>query len=204
MNSELVFRWIFVALFVMSTAISKYHRGKARKSGEAIPRRSEGTVAMLLRVALALPLMLSFLAYMINPGWMAWSSVALPAWARWVGVGIGFVCIPLFLSLFGSIGSNISETVLTKKDHQLIMTGPYRWVRHPLYTVAGALFFSYGLIASNWWMLTFTTIGLVMIVALVIPREEAELVAKFGEEYEAYQTRVGKLVPRVIPPRSTP
>ena len=202
MSTEQAFRWIFVALFVVSGAISRYHRGEARKSGGVIPRRNEGAVAMLLRAALALPLMLSFLAYMINPSWMAWSSMALPAWARWVGVAIGFVCIPLFLSLFSSIGSNISETVLTKKDHQLIMTGPYRWIRHPLYTVAMALFFSYSLIASNWWMLTFTTIGLVMIVALVIPREEAELVAKFGREYESYRKRVGKLVPR--PGQSTP
>ncbi len=202
MNSELAFRWIFVALFVMSGAISKYHRGRASKSGEAILRRNEGAAAMLLRAALALPLMLSFLAYMINPSWMAWSSMALPAWTRWVGVGIGFVCIPLLWSLFSSIGSNISETVLTKKDHRLIMTGPYGWMRHPLYTVAMALFFSYSLIASNWWMLTFTAVGLVMIIALVIPKEEAELVAKFGQEYEAYRKRVGKLVPR--PGRSTP
>jgi protein-S-isoprenylcysteine O-methyltransferase Ste14 len=132
---------------------------------------------------------------------MSWSSMALPAWTRWVGVGLGTLCIPFLWSLFSSIGSNISETVLTKKDHQLIMTGTYRWIRHPLYTVAMALFFSYSLIASNWWMLTFTAIGLVMIVALVIPREEAELVAKFGPEYEDYRKRVGKLVPRAPSPR---
>ncbi len=197
MSTEQAFRWVFVALFVMSGAISKYHRGKARKSGEAIPRRNEGAGAMLLRVALALPLMLSFLAYMINPSWMAWSAVTLPVWVRWVGVGLGMVCIPLLWSLFRAIGSNISETVLTKEDHKLIMTGPYRWIRHPLYTVAMTLFFSYSLIASNWWMLTFTAVGLVMLVVLVIPREEMELVAKFGQEYEEYRKRVGKLVPRL-------
>lgn len=197
MDIDQTFRLMMVAIFVISASISKYHRRKAKLSGEAISRRDEGQVAMLLRAAVALPLMLSFLAYMINPSWMAWSELALPVWARWVGVGLGIACLPLLWTLFQSIGSNISETVLTKKDHRLVMTGPFRWIRHPLYTVAMLLFFSYGLMASNWWMMMFTAIGLVMIVVLVIPKEEAELIAKFGDEYRDYQDRVGKLLPRL-------
>ncbi len=197
MDIDQTFRLMMVAIFVISASISKYHRHKAKLSGEAISRRDEGRVAMLLRAAVALPLMLSFLAYMINPSWMAWSELALPVWARWVGVGLGIACLPLLWTLFQSIGSNISETVLTKKDHRLVMTGPFRWIRHPLYTVAMLLFFSYGLMASNWWMMMFTAIGLVMIVVLVIPKEEAELIAKFGDEYRDYQDRVGKLLPRL-------
>ncbi len=186
-----------VGIFLISASISKYHRSKAKISGEAIPRRDEGRVAMLLRALVALPLMLSFLAYLINPSWMAWSHVALPVWVRWVGVGLGILCLPLLWSLFSSIGSNISETVLTKKEHELVVTGPYGWIRHPLYTVAMSLFASYGLIASNWWMMMFTALGLVMVVVLVIPKEEAELIAKFGDEYRDYQERVGKLLPRL-------
>ncbi len=197
MDIDQTFRLMMVAIFVISASISKYHRRKAKLSGEAISRRDEGGVAMLLRAAVALPLMLSFLAYMINPSWMAWSEMALPVWARWVGVGLGIACLPLLWTLFQSIGSNISETVLTKKNHRLVMTGPFRWIRHPLYTVAMLLFFSYGLMASNWWMMMFTAIGLVMIVVLVIPEEEAELIAKFGDEYRSYQERVGKLLPRL-------
>jgi len=197
MDIDQTFRLMMVAIFVISASISKYHRSKAKLSGEAIPRRDEGRVAMLLRAAVALPLMLSFLAYMINPSWMAWSELALPVWARWVGVGLGIACLPLLWTLFQSIGSNISETVLTKKNHKLVMTGPFRWIRHPLYTVAMLLFFSYGLMASNWWMMMFTALGLGLIEVLVIPKEEAELIAKFGGEYRDYQERVGKLLPRL-------
>jgi len=197
MDIDQTFRLMMVAIFVISASISKYHRRKAKLSGEAISRRDEGRVAMLLRAAVALPLMLSFLAYMINPSWMAWSELALPVWARWVGVGLGIACLPLLWTLFQSIGSNISETVLTKKNHKLVMTGPFRWIRHPLYTVAMLLFFSYGLMASNWWMMMFTALGLGLIEVLVIPKEEAELIAKFGGEYRDYQERVGKLLPRL-------
>jgi len=197
MDIDQTFRLMMVAIFVISASISKYHRRKAKLSGEAISRRDEGRVAMLLRAAVALPLMLSFLAYMINPSWMAWSELVLPVWARWVGVGLGIACLPLLWTLFQSIGSNISETVLTKKNHRLVMTGPFRWIRHPLYTVAMLLFFSYGLMASNWWMMMFTALGLGLIEVLVIPKEEVELIAKFGDEYRDYQERVGKLLPRL-------
>ena len=44
-------------------------------------------------------------------------------------------------------------------------------------------------------MMSFIAVGLAMVVAVVIPREEEALVAKFGEDYEKYKDRVGKLVP---------
>ena len=188
-------RWSFIAIFITSASISKYHRRRARMSGEPISRRKEGKLAMLLRAIFALPVLLSFFAYMLNPAWMAWSVVPLPIWVRWVGVGLGTISLPLLWWLFSSIGSNISETVLTKRDHRLVTSGPFRWVRHPLYSVSIVLFFSYGMIASNWWMILFTALGLVMVVAVVIPREEEALVAKFGEVYEEYRERAGKLLP---------
>ena len=77
----------------------------------------------------------------------------MPIWIRWLGVGLGIISLPLLWWLFSSIGSNISETVLTKSEHKLVTSGPFRWVRHPLYSVSVLLFGSYGMIASNWWMM---------------------------------------------------
>ena len=195
MDVEQVFRWSFVAIFIASAAISIYHRRRARASGEPISRREEGKLAMLLRAIFALPVILSFFAYMLNPKWMAWSIVPLPIWVRWVGVCLGTLTLPLLWWLFSSIGSNISETVLTKSEHKLVTSGPFRWVRHPLYGVSMVLFFSYGMIASNWWMMSCTALALVMVLAVVIPKEEEALVAKFGEAYEKYCKRAGKLLP---------
>ena len=42
--------------------------------------------------------MLGLLAYMINPDWMAWSSMRLPVWVRWLGVGIGIVAGSLLVA----------------------------------------------------------------------------------------------------------
>ena len=108
-----MFRWLFILVLISNISISGYFRRKAR-SEETIARKEEGGPMVILRLVFALPLFLSFLVFMIYPPWMAWSSVPLPVWLRWVGVALGVLSIPCIYMVFKTIGSNISETVLTK------------------------------------------------------------------------------------------
>jgi protein-S-isoprenylcysteine O-methyltransferase Ste14 len=90
--------------------------------------------------------------------------------------------------------------VLTKSDHELVTSGPYRWIRHPLYSSGIALFLAVGLIAANWFILLFVVIALIAIRAAVIPREERALLARFGAGYEQYIRRTGAMWPRHLRP----
>jgi protein-S-isoprenylcysteine O-methyltransferase Ste14 len=54
---------------------------------------------------------------------------------------------------------------------------------------------SMGIVAANWFILAMACLELVGIAAFVVPREEAELVRKFGLEYQDYMRRTGRLVP---------
>ncbi|MGH7575270.1 MAG: methyltransferase [Longimicrobiales bacterium] len=150
------------------------------------------------RVLVALPLFGGVVAYLANPSWMAWASLGIPSWARWMGVGLGALVVPSVYWVLTTLGTNVSETVLTKQQHQLVTAGPYRWVRHPLYTVGIALFVSMGLMAANWFILLCTVVALIAVRFVVIPREEAQLVAAFGDEYRRYRTETGSLLPNRI------
>jgi len=191
-----MFRWILIVVFVVNGGISAYFRRKARQA-ETIERVEEGALLGLMRLVFALPLFLSILAYMINPAWMDWSSVSLPVWLRWGGAVLGVGVMPLMYWLFSTIGHNISETVLTKKTHELVTNGPYRWVRHPLYAVAPLMLIAVSLLAANWFIGGMTLIALVMIVLVIIPKEEANLIETFGDDYRAYMKRTGRLFPRL-------
>lgn len=149
------------------------------------------------RAVVAFPLFVAILLYLLNPRWMAWAEFALPAWARWVGALLGFVAVPAAWWVFTSIGRNVSETVLTKRDHALVTTGPYRWIRHPLYTTGGVLLLAIGLMAANWFVLLFALVAIVALRLAVIPVEERELVNKFGDEYRRYMARTGRLLPQL-------
>lgn len=196
MTQEQLFRVAFAVVFITVICISGYYRRRARASGEVIARRQEGALGLFLRLLLTLPLLITIVLYLFRPDWVGWATFSLPLWARWVGVGLGFACIPLAHWVLTSIGSNISETVLTKQTHQLVTEGPYRWIRHPLYSTGLLLILSLGLIARNWFLLVLCVAAFVAFRFFVIPIEERKLTEVFGEAYEQYRKRTGALVPR--------
>ncbi len=190
-----MFRWIVLVVLVANIGISGYFRHKARQSGETIGRTEEGALLVVMRLVFTLPLLLSILAFVINPAWMAWSSVPVPVWVRWIGAVLGVGIVPLTYWVFHTIGRNISETVLTKETHELVTDGPYRWVRHPLYTVGTLLLTAISLLTASWFIGMMTALAIVMIVLVVIPREEANLIETFGDAYRAYKKHTGMLLP---------
>jgi len=198
MPNNQLFRLPFIVVFVGMMSICGYFRYRARQSGEAIPRTSEGALLLLARLLCAAPLYLPIFAYMLNPDCMSWADLPLPTWLRWLAATVGLAALPLLYWLFSSIGRNISETTLTKEKHQLVTHGPFHWVRHPLYLVATVALISMGILAANWFMLTMACLALVGIMVFIIPREEAQLIRKFGPEYHEYMRRTGRFVPRLF------
>lgn len=195
--NETIFRILAALILFTGAGISIYFRRKADKeTGEKISRNVDGTPMMLFIRIFGTVLWLSPLVYLINPQWMAWSKIGLPDEIRWVGVGIGALCVPGIHWLFTSIGSGISPTSATRKEHELSTSGPYRWVRHPLYTVGSSFYISFGIMADNWFI---TAMGVLAFIAMAIrtPKEEANLIEKFGDKYREYMKRTGCFFPKL-------
>lgn len=76
-------------------------------------------------------------------------------------------------------------------------TGPYRWVRHPLYTTGGTLLIGVGLMAANWFILLFALLAVGLTFLVVVPLEEEALIARIGDAYREYMGRTGRLLPRL-------
>ena len=194
--NENVFRILAAVILFTGMGISSYYRRKAdRDSGEKISRRVDGTIFMTIIRIGGLILWLSPLVYLLNPEWMAWSKIGLPDWVRWLGVGLGIACTLGIYWLFSSIGSGITPTSATRQKHTLVTSGPYRWVRHPLYTIGSSMFVAFGMMADNWFI---AVLGVLAFIAMAIrtPKEEANLIEKFGDEYRAYMKRTGRFLPK--------
>jgi len=191
-----MFRWFAVAILLSAIGTSGYYRRRARLGSETVARRREGGFFLALRAFAAILLFLPVIAYAASPQRMAWASFELPPWIRWLGVVVGLLTIPAVSWVLRSLGHNVTETVLTKREHQLVMAGPYRWVRHPLYTTGLTLFAALGLTLASWFVLSMATAAALLIRLLVIPAEERALTAKFGNRYREYMSRSGRLLPR--------
>lgn len=196
--NENLFRGLAGGILFTCVGISSHFRRKADAAGGgAISRKVDGSAMMTAIKVGGLVLWLSPLVYLLNPSWMAWSRLGLPDWARWLGVAVGLLCVGLIYWLFSSIGSGISPTSATRERHVLVTRGPYRWVRHPLYTVGSAVFIAFGMMADSWFIAALGLLAFVM-MAIRTPREEANLIARFGDDYVAYMKRTGRFFPRLF------
>jgi protein-S-isoprenylcysteine O-methyltransferase Ste14 len=195
--NENIFRILAAIVLFTGAGISIYFRRKAdQESGEKVSRRVDGSLMMTVIKIFGLLLWFSPLVYLLNPQWMAWSKIGLPDELRWLGVVLGVLCVFCIYWLFSSIGRGITPTSATRTEHTLVTSGPYRWVRHPLYTIGCSLFITFGMIADNWFI---ALLGILAFIAMAIrtPKEEANLIAKFGDEYREYMKRTGRFLPKV-------
>jgi len=200
MKGEPVFRGIAATLLAAALSVSAYYRHRAEQaSEEKISWREEGLPTIIALRSSGLALLLSVMAYLLNPRWMEWSSLSLPAWLRWSGAGLGAATLPLAYWVFRSLGKNITPTVETRENHELVTSGPYRWVRHPLYSVGTSFFVSLSLVAANWFIGLGSLSALAMLLVR-LPKEEAKLIERFGDEYRVYMERTGRFLPRLRGP----
>lgn len=151
MSDDNIFRWVMIAGLVTVLPVAVYHRRRSMTS-EKLDRRQEGWFILLLLRPLGVIGMLGVVAYLIDPTWMEWSSVPLPTWLRWVGVALGVLAGLLLVWTFRNLGRNLTDTVVTRKEHSLVTTGPYRWVRHPFYVSFALAMLASSLATANWYI----------------------------------------------------
>ena len=101
----------------------------------------------------------------------------------------------LFISVILRLGANFSALPYPKPESTLIETGPYRIVRHPMYSGAILIAFGWALLIHSWLAIG-TALVLFVLFDLKSRREEAWLKEKFPG-YITYQQRVRKLVPLI-------
>ena len=201
MSEEETLRWSLLAGLLAVFQIIAYHRIKAHGAGESLDRYQEGLFILATLRPIGLVFFVSLAIYLVNPARMAWSAVALPAWVRWIGVGMIAAAGALLFWTLHSLGMNLTDTVVTRKAHTLVVNGPYRWVRHPFYDTVALLLFAISLVAANWFMLVSGTVVFTLL-AVRVPREEDRLVARFGDAYRGYMARTNRFLPTVRPPQS--
>jgi len=205
MASATAFRVLFVLSFIAMTAIRLYYQSKI------IPERRRTLVTgsnwRLIPGAIAALVTWVFgFAYIFLPGAFSWSYAQYPAWLRWLGALFLGVGIFLLGWAHHHLGKSFHSLVVRKTDQALVDSGPYRTVRHPLYTAFMLSYVGGGLMASS-LVLTFVTGPLfALMIALRIGEEETAMLEQFGPRYAEYMKRTGRFIPllRRVPRAGAP
>lgn len=197
MDHDFALRVVVIVVMLLLMPFGMYHRLRSQSTGEKLDRRQEGLFILATLRPLGAVYWLSVFAWMINPRWMAWSSFVLPVSLRWTGVIALMTGAALLVWTFRTLGTNLTDTVVTRHTHTLVIDGPYRWIRHPLYSSAALLVVAISLAAANWFFFV-AGVALLWILIVRTRTEEQNLVARFGDSYERYMKRTGRFVPRLI------
>jgi protein-S-isoprenylcysteine O-methyltransferase Ste14 len=125
-----------------------------------------------------------------------WTHQSLPyhPWLGWLGIAITAAGLAFAVRARAFLGSNWSGDVTIKVGHELIRTGPYRLVRHPIYTGVLLAFLGTALAHDQLRDL----VGLVLIwLAFTIKRlkEERFMRQTFGSQYDDYARSTGAIFP---------
>jgi protein-S-isoprenylcysteine O-methyltransferase Ste14 len=196
MNEDDLFRRLMIAGVVVTLAIAIPFRVKSHATREPLDRRQEGVFILATLRPIAAMFWIGVFAYLINPKWLAWAAMALPASLRWTGVALCAAAAVALYWTMSTLGPNLTDTVVTRKVHTLVTRGPYRWVRHPFYGCVTLMLTAVTLLSANWFLML--TGGLVISLLVMRTRKEEELlVARFGDAYRAYMTSTGRFLPKL-------
>lgn len=152
-------------------------------------------VGIPLRILLSLSTG-SVVVYVFKPQWLRWAALSPPPCLRWLGLPLGVAATMLLIQIFRALGRNFSMSLDIKSQQTLTTTGPYRLVRHPMYTALLMFWLSLFILSANWFIGLTGLLGQVLIMLVRTPKEERMMLEKFGGLYVVYMEKTGRYLPR--------
>lgn len=114
---------------------------------------------------------------------------------RWIGLALSLYMLVMLPLIMRTLGRFAVPGAGIYRDHKLITSGPYNFVRHPLYSAAIALWLGTALGTINWLMLVLVPVIMIMVIRVPIQHEDALLRGKFGTEWEEYAEDTARIIP---------
>ncbi|MCK5301931.1 MAG: isoprenylcysteine carboxylmethyltransferase family protein [Candidatus Thorarchaeota archaeon] len=201
MEPELAFRIAFLVFYILLIVIRVYYTKKtpfARKSRKERFEdiRREGLPSAIVFLGMFWVQMIVALFYVLDVQLISWAYFILPLEIRMLGVILGTISVLSVFWVHQTLSGSFSATLEVYEDHQLVTSGPFARVRHPLYSAHTLFNAGMVLISANWILLLFLIIG-IPFTYWRLSKEEEMLIEQFGDKYREYIKRTGRLFPKL-------
>lgn len=154
-------------------------------------RRESAVLALMWLGSVILPLLWVFsplfavAEYPLNPAVFA-AGLLVAAWGLW-----------LFRRSHIELGKNWSISLELREGHQLVTSGLYRHVRHPMYSSILLYALGQALVVPNWIAGPAALLAFLVLYAVRVPSEERMMADKFGGQYRDYRAKTRRLIPGI-------
>jgi len=195
-------RTILAGIYIVGLVISEGLRlpqrfrrtfsGQKRHKPEGSRRASEVIVLAAIAGGIwILPLLSVF------TGWFDAFDYIVPKWILGLGCGVFLVSMGLRCAAQSALGSSWSPTLETASQQQLVTSGVYRRIRHPLYTSLILWAMAQPVLLQNYIAGFSGALAVAAIWFVRVPAEERMMCERFGAAYLHYMKRTGKVIPRL-------
>jgi protein-S-isoprenylcysteine O-methyltransferase Ste14 len=177
--------WLTLGIYWLITAISTKKVAVNEKTGLRV-----------LRLVIIVVLFVLLGTNWLRIGPLGWRFVPLSSGIVWIGVLMTVAGVGLAIWARWRLGRNWSDKVVLKVDHELIRSGPYRYLRHPIYTGILVALAGTAVVIGEWR-------GVVAVILMAMnyyvkaTREEKILAANFGEAFAEHKKRTGFFLPGI-------
>jgi protein-S-isoprenylcysteine O-methyltransferase Ste14 len=201
-NEELFFRivfWTFLFFVIVFNRIIPALRAKKSK-GKILPDKkaikNEGKITFLLRIILFVLFIAFLILYSIYPPFMKLIHIDFPIWLRWVGTLFAFIGCTFWIYSQVVLDKYWSPQLQVQREHKIVTAGPYKIIRHPIYTAMFIWVIGLALFTAN---MVFVLLALLTIIGLIlrVPKEEKMMFEKFGDSYKKYMEITGRFFPKI-------
>jgi len=185
---------VWLVSFIIMFAIRAPFSAANRANVVVESRNDEAERALL--IAMFLSMMVLPLLDLATP-LLAFADYRVPRAASIVAAALQAPMLFLFWRSHADLGRNWSPGLEVREDHGLVTAGVYARVRHPMYAAIWIAAVTQPLLVQNWIGGALVVPAFAVMWIVRIPREEAMMRAQFGEAYDAYVARSGRLFPRL-------
>jgi len=188
-----IFKIIYFILFVVVFIVRKIFTAGNKKQEFVVKEKSAGDVLLLTFDGIG---MLIPLVYVFST-WLDFADYNMPDWVGWIGIVLFMNAIMVLYFSHAHLGKNWSPVLGIQKEHTLVMSGIYKYIRHPMYAAHLLWAIAQILILHNW------IAGYSFIVVMIphylmrVGKEEQMMVEQFGGEYEDYMKTTGRIFPKI-------
>ncbi|MBF0443898.1 MAG: isoprenylcysteine carboxylmethyltransferase family protein [Oligoflexales bacterium] len=194
MNRELLYRIAFASVIMAYSTIRIPYQLKSQKikksEGYRLPMSSSIKAGLM-----ATSILFLIIVYVFHPETIGFFQLEIADHIRVMGFVASMAGILALFAIHRHLGRNFSPTLYLHQKHDLVTTGPYRFIRHPMYTAMLMIVSGLFLLSAN-TIIGLFGIGTISLIILVrTPQEERQLEELFGEKYLSYKKGTGYLLP---------
>lgn len=193
MRGSAIFRTIYLVGFVSMFVIRLRYRMRGRDTRATVTRA--GSLELFLLVLAFVGMAAVPLVYVFSDA-LDFADYQLPIWTGWAGASVFLAALWLLWRSHSDLGRNWSQTLQLREGHELVTTGVYGRIRHPMYAAFWLWGVAQPLLLRNWIAGFSHLAAFATLYFLRVGREELLMLDHFGAEYEAYMRRTGRVLPR--------